>query len=556
MIGELAREDRAEFADAAALLDEETLSLLFKSLTPEQIEKVEEEASASLLTMLLTNMTEEKIRAMDPEVLSAFVSKLTADQLTALDTDTLCAVLSALDEDQLTAVIEGLSDEKRQEIRAILQKHEEEHGHSEEGAGEEGGSGSGEGSEGGEGSGSGENGGSGSGGNGGESEGGSGGNSGENGGSSGSGNGGNGGNSEGSGGSGGDSGDHSGSGDSGDGHNSSGDNGSGSDETGSGETAGGEESGSGSEGNGNGPADAGTEGLDDTGRLSGGSMADGGAAPSTAPSPSISGGGQPGGGQSGGGQLISYDSEYTSDELAQAKREERQKLLDLELDLKESDIKIRQAQRAVDSGVVTAAMNGVVKSVSEPDAPPTDGSAFLVVAGAEGLYLKSGIKESMLGQVMEGDIVTVTSWQNGGQYEAEIKSISPYPDSSGMFDDSSSQTYYPFTASILDSNAVFESGEWVEVTYTASADSESISESDNTLTIMKAFVREEDNKKYVYIRGEDGKLKKQYVVTGTLSDSGYEILSGLSSTDWIAFPYGKNVKEGAKTREGSLEDLY
>ena len=96
----------------------------------------------------------------------------------------------------------------------------------------------------------------------------------------------------------------------------------------------------------------------------------------------------------------------------------------------------------------------------------------------------------------------------------------------------------------------------MEVTYTASADSESISESDNTLTIMKAFVREEDNKKYVYIRGEDGKLKKQYVVTGTLSDSGYEILSGLSSTDWIAFPYGKNVKEGAKTREGSLEDLY
>ena len=568
MIGELAREDRAEFAAAAALLDEETLSLLFKSLTPEQIEKVEEEASASILTMLLTNMTEEKIRAMDPEVLSAFVSKLTADQLTALDTDTLCAVLSALDEEQLTAVIEGLSDEKRQEIRAILQKYEEEHSQSEEGAGEEGGSGSGEGSEGGEGSGSGESGGSGngdnsgsgSGGNGGESDGGSGsgngGNSGENEGGSGSGNGGNGGNSEGSGGSGGSSGDHSGSGDSGDGHNSSGDNGSGSDETGSGETAGGEESGSGSEGNGNGPADAGTEGLDDTGRLSGGSMADGGAAPSTAPSPSISGGGQPGGGQSGGGQLISYDSEYTSDELAQAKREERQKLLDLELDLKESDIKIRQAQRAVDSGVVTAAMNGVVKSVSEPDAPPTDGSAFLVVAGAEGLYLKSGIKESMLGQVMEGDIVTVTSWQNGGQYEAEIKSISPYPDSSGMFDDSSSQTYYPFTASILDSNAVFESGEWVEVTYTASADSESISESDNTLTIMKAFVREEDNKKYVYIRGEDGKLKKQYVVTGTLSDSGYEILSGLSSTDWIAFPYGKNVKEGAKTREGSLEDLY
>ena len=91
---------------------------------------MEEEASASLLAMLLTNMTEEKIRALDPEVLSSFVSKLSADQLTALDTDTLCAVLSALDEDRLTAVIEGLSDEKKQEIRVILQKYEEEHGQS------------------------------------------------------------------------------------------------------------------------------------------------------------------------------------------------------------------------------------------------------------------------------------------------------------------------------------------------------------------------------------------------------------------------------------------
>ena len=76
------------------------------------------------------------------------------------------------------------------------------------------------------------------------------------------------------------------------------------------------------------------------------------------------------------------------------------------------------------------------------------------------------------------------------------------------------------------------------------------------MTITKAFVREEGNKKYVYKRGDDNKLTKQYIETGSLSDSGYEVLSGLSDSDWIAFPYGKNVKEGAKTREGSIEDLY
>ena len=104
-------------------------------------------------------------------------------------------------------------------------------------------------------------------------------------------------------------------------------------------------------------------------------------------------------------------------------------------------------------------------------------------------------------------------------------------------------------------NPGVENGEWVEVSYSLNKEEDS-EENDNTLTVMKAFVREEDNRKYVYIRGEDGKLKKQYIVTGTLSDSGYEIISGLSSSDWIAFPYGKNVKEGARTREGTLTDLY
>ena len=510
MIDELAKEDRKEFASAAALLDEETLSLLFKSLTPEQVGKIEEEASASLLTMLLTNMTEEKIRALDGEVLSAFLSKLSAEQLTALDTETLCAVLSALDEEQLTAVIEGLSDEKRQEIRDILKKYEEEHGQS----GEEGGEG-----------GPGEDGGG----------------SGESGEGSGNGNSGSGGNGEGSGS--GNSGENGGSGEAG--GNGSGEN-AGGEPAGSDDHTGGESSGSGSDESGSGAEDTvhNTDSSPDSG-----SAADGGTAPSSAPSPGSDDLGK------SGGQLISYDTEYTSDELAQAKREERQKLLDLELDLRESEIKIRQAQRAVDSGVVTASMNGVVKSVYEPDSPPTDGSAFLTIAGAEGLYLKSGIKESMLGQIHEGDIVTVTSWQNGGQYEAEIKSISPYPDTSGMFDDGGAQTYYPFTAGILDSSAVFESGEWVEVSYSAGADS-AADDGSNTMTIMKAFVREEENRKYVYIRGENGLLRKQYIVTGSLTDSGYEILSGLSDTDWIAFPYGKNVKEGAKTREGSIEDLY
>ena len=35
-----------------------------------------------------------------------------------------------------------------------------------------------------------------------------------------------------------------------------------------------------------------------------------------------------------------------------------------------------------------------------------------------------------------------------------------------------------------------------------------------------------------------------------------EILEGLTAEDLIAFPYGKNVKDGAPTQEGDMSDLY
>ena len=257
--------------------------------------------------------------------------------------------------------------------------------------------------------------------------------------------------------------------------------------------------------------------------------------------------------KNGGSKLLSSDTSYTSDELAKARREAKDKLRDLELNLRESDIKIEKARKALDKGVITADMNGVVKTAGDPKSPPTDGSAFITVAGSDGLFVRSGIKESKLGTLKEGDVVTVTSWQTGGQYEAEIRSISPYPDSTGMFDESGTETYFPFTANILDREAVLQNGEWVGVSYKTSGSS---AESGGTMSVMKAFVREEGSKKYVFVRGENNRLRKQYIVTGTLSDEGYEVLDGLSESDWIAFPYGKNVKEGAKTREASIRELY
>ena len=58
------------------------------------------------------------------------------------------------------------------------------------------------------------------------------------------------------------------------------------------------------------------------------------------------------------------------------------------------------------------------------------------------------------------------------------------------------------------------------------------------------------SKNLVYIEGKNKKLKKQYVRTGqTLYSTYIEVKEGVSETDWIAFPYGKAVKEGAPVQE-------
>ena len=59
------------------------------------------------------------------------------------------------------------------------------------------------------------------------------------------------------------------------------------------------------------------------------------------------------------------------------------------------------------------------------------------------------------------------------------------------------------------------------------------------------------------MRGDDGLLEKRYVTTGkSLWGSYTEIRSGLTPEDFIAFPYGKNVKPGVKAVEGDLSNLY
>ena len=74
---------------------------------------------------------------------------------------------------------------------------------------------------------------------------------------------------------------------------------------------------------------------------------------------------------------------------------------------------------------------------------------------------------------------------------------------------------------------------------------------ENAVYLQKAYIRTEDKK--------TKRLKKQYITIGKTMNGQYiEIVSGVTEDDNIAFPYGKNLREGVKTKisEDDSEMIY
>ena len=164
------------------------------------------------------------------------------------------------------------------------------------------------------------------------------------------------------------------------------------------------------------------------------------------------------------------------------------------------------------------------------------------------LCKKGGIAESSYDKLKEGMTVMVTSWNTGNSYEATITSIGNSPVESMKSSENPNMSYYPFTA-VVEKDADLSSGEGVSI----SVDGLS-GDSGNSIYLEQMFIREGGNRSYVYKKGKHGRLEKQYVEVGKNMYGSIEIVSGLTMEDEIAFPYGRNVKEGAKTK--TVESLY
>lgn len=239
-------------------------------------------------------------------------------------------------------------------------------------------------------------------------------------------------------------------------------------------------------------------------------------------------------------------SGYTEIELAKAIRDKKQELKTLDLGLKKAQLSLSENKALLNDGVISAKRSGIVRNIKKTSDSLQDGNTFLEVAGGQGTYIKGSISELMLNQIKVGDTISAYCWTSGETFDAKIQSIDTVPSSNSNYNGSGNPnvSYYEFEAYAKDASKI-QAGEYLELTFNSAGDTTS------SIWLSKAYVKQEGNKYYV-LKDVHGKLKKQYVTVGKIvwGDT-MEIKDGLSDTDYIAFAYSKNAKEGVKTQKSS-----
>lgn len=248
----------------------------------------------------------------------------------------------------------------------------------------------------------------------------------------------------------------------------------------------------------------------------------------------------PGSWGGGGGGIY-----YTAAEVNQMITERQLEIAKLLTSKKQAELDLKKLDKELENSVVTSTINGIVKSAGDPETGVEQGKPFVVIDSQDGFYLTGDLSELQLNHIKVGDTVNIQSWMSGTSCDATITEIADYPtDSSMSYSDNPNVSFYPFKAYIDDASA-FSNNEYVSITFNESNNNDS-----DALYIYNAYVREDNGQSYVYVRDENGRLKKQEVVTGnTIYGSYIEIKEGLNRSDYVAFPYGKGLKNGARTKE-------
>jgi len=249
------------------------------------------------------------------------------------------------------------------------------------------------------------------------------------------------------------------------------------------------------------------------------------------------------------------DASMTQLEINKAILEKAQAVKEQEVNLKVAKLKLDKKLAELGDGNVYAEFDGTVKAVRDPDEAYNNSEAVVELSGGGGYYVTGTLSEMDLGSVQVGDSVSISSWMTGAACEGTIVSIDDYPTSNGSNwgDGNRNVSYYPFKVFVTE-DANLQPNDYVDIQYQKVSAQQ---QAGSSLYLQSMFIREDNGKSYVMARGDDGRLEQRWVQTGRdLWGSYTQIRGGLTVDDYVAFPYGRDVVEGAHTQEATTDQLY
>ena len=248
---------------------------------------------------------------------------------------------------------------------------------------------------------------------------------------------------------------------------------------------------------------------------------------------------------------IDLGSGYTSAQIAEMRAQQEKTIKDLKFQVKMAEVNYKIKQTEAESGQILATVDGAVVSVLTEEEAKKTGQPLMKISGGGGFYVHGSVSELEKDKLQLGQEVTINDWNTGNMLTGTIQSIADYPTSENGWNGMGNPnvSYYPFVV-FVDGSADLQEGSYVSIQYAAANAQQGI-------YLENPYLRTEDGKSYVYVRGTDGMLEKRFVTTGKSLWGNYtQILDGLTAEDFLAFPYGKNVKAGAETLESDISELY
>lgn len=242
---------------------------------------------------------------------------------------------------------------------------------------------------------------------------------------------------------------------------------------------------------------------------------------------------------------------YSASDLQKMILDKEKEISDTSLNIKMAKNEYNKIKNELKNTVVYSKYNGTVKTVLDINSEEATTKPIIVVTSGGGYNIQGRIGELDLDKISVGQEVNVQSYESGTFAVGTITKISEYPMSGGYSGGmgNNNVSYYPYIVRVSEDES-FREGEYVSLSLVSKE------ENSKSFYLAGAFIISENGKNYAYVQNEDNKLEKREVGIGKNMQGMLEIKGGISKDERIAFPYGKNIKQGAKTREASLDELY